>query len=483
MTIPQRFIRANEVLDERLSESRIVDLETRFGNADFFNATRALGFGGPFRVVSPWELEEEGGRRLINAGGYSAMPFGEAYPPLVDFLKEFLEKNTTPGMPQQIVSPWRAALQANLVALLAREAPSHADSKVFFSNSGAEAIESALKFAKAARPKAKYFVNFTSAYHGKTFMALSITPNKDYQAIFEPLMRGVRTLPYGDTDAFERALKTLGPDKIVTVIVEPLQGEAGVVRPPDGFLERVGELCRKHGIPVIADEIQSGLGRTGHWFESLARGLEPDILTLAKPLGGGLVPIGATIVRKKLFRAMLSGTDSKRHSNTFGGNSISMAVGLKSLEILMDEDLPARASRLGDVGLARLRETQRRYPQFLQAVRGQGMLFALQFHTVLDSGLLKSQAELLAEASGLLGMRELHEVGVQANVTLSSKRTVRLTPALNMPDDLFGAMFDRVDEAAAKNKRAFSMLPSAVRGIPTDRLGKLIAVLLDKARD
>ncbi|HNQ98577.1 MAG TPA: aspartate aminotransferase family protein, partial [Trueperaceae bacterium] len=131
----------------------VLDLEGRHGNGDLLKVLDILGIAGPFKVLSPWELEDETGRNLIHAGGYAAMPFGEGYPPLVDFVRDYLTENRQLGLPQQSLSEWRAALETNLVALLASVAPSHADSHVYFGNSGAEAVEAALKMARAARPK------------------------------------------------------------------------------------------------------------------------------------------------------------------------------------------------------------------------------------------------------------------------------------------------------------------------------------------
>lgn len=448
----------DDVLRDQLSPARVRRLDMTHGNHDLLEGLDLLGLGGPFHVVSPWELEDEHGVRRINASGYAALPFGDQHPDLVAFIKDFLDHNRTTGLPQQSVSAWRAALQTNLVRLLARHLPSHADSRVFFSSSGTEAIEGAVKFAKAARPKGRYLVSFKSGYHGKTFMSLSLTPNPEYQDLFKPLAPHVENVPFGDFETLERRLRVLGHDRIVAVVIEPIQGEGGVNIPPPGYLRAVGDLCRKHGILVIADEIQTGLGRTGHWFESAAQGLDPDIITLAKPLGGGMVPIGATIVRKEIFGKMLHGLASKRHSNTFGGNSLAMAVGLKSLEMLLEQDLPARSKRLGEEGLARLQQIRRRHPGLLSEVRAQGMLFALQFHPLISLSGPKPAQEFLFEATAILGMRELHRAGVQANLSLSSKRTVRLTPALNMPDDLFEEMWRRVEVAADRNPRAWRIL-------------------------
>lgn len=363
------------------------------------------------------------------------------------------------GLPQQSVTAWRAALEYNLIRLLAQVAPSHADSQIFFSNSGAEAIESAIKFVKAYRPNAKYLINFTRAYHGKTYGALSLTPNEEYQGLFQPLMPNVKTVNFGDIDAFLNTVDELGVNNVAAVVFEPIQGEAGVIIPPVEFLQTIGELCQRHGILTVSDEIQVGLGRSGFHFASIEWGrLEPDIITLAKPLGGGIVPIGATIARKDIYHRMLGGLASKRHSNTFGGNSLAMAVGLRSLELILSENLAERARQSGKKGLTRLKQIKERHPHLLEDVRGIGLLFALQFRPVAGINILGGYKDLINELCGLSGLLALHKAGVHANLSLSSRRTVRLTPALTMPDELQNQMFDRVESAADVNHGAWEMI-------------------------
>lgn len=454
----QGFIRTQDLLAGELDAAQTLQLDQRYGNRDFWTALDILGVAGPFTALTPWEVQDPAGRSLIDASGYSATPFGDAPPELASFVQTLLAGRRDLWLPQSSASPWRAALSNNLIRLLARDLPSHADSRVFFSNSGTEAIEGAIKFAKASRPKGKHLISFTSAYHGKTFGSLSITPNAEYQGMFRPLLPGAVILPYGNLEALDRKIALLGPDRVTAVVVEPIQGEGGVNIPPPGYLSGLGELCARHGIPVIADEIQTGLGRTGHWFESAAHGLDPDIIALAKPLGGGMVAVGATIARKKLYDTMLGGTASKRHSNTFGGNLLAMAVGLRSLEWLMDQDLPARSLRMGALGLGRLQALQARYPGLFAAVRGQGMLMAMQFQPMLGLERPEKLRELVHEATALLAMSLLGREGLLVNVTLSQKRTLRLTPALTMPEEVFDEMFARLERFAAQTKTAGGIL-------------------------
>lgn len=458
-----------------LSPTRVRRLEIEHGNGDLMRTLDALGIAGPFEVLSPWELADENGRHLVHAGGYSALPFGEGYQPLLDFTREYVEHGRTMGFAQQSAAEWRAALETNLVALLSARAPSHADSQVFFSNSGAEAVEAALKFVRAARPGATVILNFTGAYHGKTFGALSLTPNNDYQGPFKPLPGDVRTLPFGDLEALEKVVGEVGPAQVAGIFVEPIQGEAGVILPEEGFLPGLGELARRHGIPVVADEIQSGLGRTGHLFASLAKGLEPDIITLAKPLSGGLLPIGATIARRKIVKKLLGGLDSRRHSNTFGGGSFAAAVALRSLELLVEEGLVERSRSLGERGLTRLREIQARYPGYLAEVRGAGMMFGLQLRHVVAPRLLPGQQELVTIFGGALALRAFHYGGIHACFTLNASGVVRLTPALNMPEATFDEMFERVEKIAASNPQSWRMIPK----LPPTNLAKLVRLMAE----
>ncbi len=450
-----------------------LDLETKYGNGDLLRVLDILGIAGPFRVLNPWELEDPEGRHLIHAGGYAATPFGEAYPPLLDFVREYLSANRQLGLPQQSLSEWRAALGANLVALLASVAPSHADSHVYFGNSGAEAIEAALKMARAARPKASTFINFDHAYHGKTHGALALTPNEEYQEPFRPLSPDVRTLPYGDTEALENALRE-GADRICAIVIEPVQGEGGVIVPPAGYLQEVDRLARQHGVLVIADEIQTGLGRTGHWFASVAGGMDPDIITLAKPLGGGLMPVSATIARKAVYRALLPGLASKRHSTTFGGGSLAMAVGLKSLDLIVTENLVERSAASGRYGLERLQALAKRYPGLVESVRGAGMLFAISLKPVVGfkvPGVSEEDVQTLAAA---LLLRELHLGGVHGCYSTNASRTARLTPPLNLPQETLVELFDRVEAVMAKNPTPLAML----KKLPLPRMLRLARMAL-----
>jgi acetylornithine/succinyldiaminopimelate/putrescine aminotransferase len=458
MAIAHKLIGAQTVLDEPLPTAQVLKWEKTSGNLSLIHAMEILDMAGPYTTASPWEIEDYHGIRRIDAFGYSALPFGDRDPELVEFLREFLERDRTQSLPQQSASVWRAALAHNLITLLADFAPSHADSEVHFASTGAEAVENGVKFMRAARPGARYLISFEGAYHGLTWMAMSLTGNREYQQPFEPLVPEVIHLPFGDYDAFEATIRGLGARNVAGVVLEPIQGEAGVIIPPSGYLRALGDVCRFHGILILADEIQVGLGRTGHWFESLAQGLEPDILTLGKHLSGGLVPIGVTIARRKLCQRVLAGLGCGRLASTYSGGALALAIGVKSLEMLMERDLPARAARLGGLGLNRLRALQAARPDLLDAVRGAGLLYAMQFHPVVPAAWAHGQEELVGELSGAVGESLLHHAGVEGCLSLNDKRIVRLTPALTIPEDLFETMLQRIERLADRNHPAWHML-------------------------
>ncbi len=442
-----------------LAAQTVFELEKHYGNTDLIRAIKSARMAGPFKVTSPWELEDEMGIQRINASGYAATPFGDCYPPLLKFVQRFLEEAQAMGLPQQALSDWRAALEAELVRLIAELAPSHADSRVFFSNSGAEAIEAAIKLVKAWRSGAEYFINFQHGFHGKTTGALSLTANEESQGPFRPLAYSTITLPFGDLMAVEDSIRNNSADKIIAIVLEPIQGEAGVVVPSPEFLAGVDYLAKKHGIPVIVDEIQAGLGRSGYWVPSIEWGaMDPDILVFAKALGGGMIPIGATVARKEIYDNMLGGLKCKIHSNTFGGNSLAMAIGLKSLEILREEKLIERSRRLGEQGLARLEQLATKHPALIAQVRGFGMWYAIEFQPVISPRFAFHQEEVIGEFTSMLGLMMLYRGGVQANLALNAHRVVRLTPPLTLPDELFETMLDRIDVAADKMKSAKAML-------------------------
>ena len=240
-------------------------------------------------------------------------------------------------------------------------------SKVFFSNSGAESIESALKFARKYTGK-KGVIAMIGGYHGKTFGALSVTYNEKYRKSFQPLLEGVKFVPYNNPSKIEDSLD----DSIGTVIIEPIQGETGIIVPPDDFLQKIRKICDQNNIVLIFDEIQTGLGRTGKMWASEHWSTIPDIMCLAKGIAGGL-PMGLTLCKPEILDAMKLG----EHSSTFAGNPLSCSAGIATIDSIVEENLVGNAVKVGNIfknGLLELKENHR----IVRDVRGLGLMLALE---------------------------------------------------------------------------------------------------------
>ncbi len=240
-------------------------------------------------------------------------------------------------------------------------------SKVFFSNSGAESTESALKFSRKFTGKSG-IIAMTGGYHGKTFGALSVTHNEKYRKSFQPLLEGVKFVPYSNPTKIEESLDT----SIGTVIIEPIQGETGIIVPSDGVLQQIRKICDQNDLVLIFDEIQTGLGRTGRMWAGEHWSTTPDIMCLAKGIAGGL-PMGLTLCKPEILDAMKVG----EHSSTFAGNPLSCSAGIATIESILEESLVENAAKVGNIfknGLFQLKENHR----IVRDVRGLGLMLALE---------------------------------------------------------------------------------------------------------
>lgn len=240
-------------------------------------------------------------------------------------------------------------------------------SKIFFSNSGAESTEAALKFSRKFTGKSG-IIAMSGGYHGKTFGALSVTHNEKYRKSFQPLLEGVKFVPYSNPSKIEESLD----DSIGTVIIEPIQGETGIIVPTDGVLQQIRKICDQNNLVLIFDEIQTGLGRTGRMWAGEHWSTTPDIMCLAKGIAGGL-PMGLTLCKPEILDAMKVG----EHSSTFAGNPLSCSAGIATIDSIIEEKLVENAAKVGNVfknGLFQLKENHR----IVRDVRGLGLMLALE---------------------------------------------------------------------------------------------------------
>ena len=290
--------------------------------------------------------------------------------------------------------------------------------KVFFCNSGAEAIEAALKlarkYAKERWSSDRYeIIVMRNSFHGRTFGALTATAQEQYHQGFEPLLPGFKYIPFNDLEAVERALDA----RTAAILVEPIQGEGGVNVPSDDYLPGLRKLCDETGTLLIFDEVQTGFGRTGKLFAYEHWGVEPDVMAVAKALAGG-IPMGAMLAKEEVARHFIPGS----HASTFGGSPFVSAVALAAFSAILEEDLPGRAAKLGSYLVSKLEELKGQY-LFIKEVRGKGLLLAMELEPAL------SEAEG-ADAKAVV--KRCLEKGLLLNAV--SERTLRFLPPLTIEE-------------------------------------------------
>ncbi len=285
--------------------------------------------------------------------------------------------------------------------------------RVFFCNSGAEAVEGALKLARKASGK-KEFIATENAFHGRTRGALSVTHKEKYRKPFEPLAPAV-FVPYNDADAIRAAIN----ENTAGVILEPIQGEGGVIIPSDDYLKEVRKLCDETGILLILDEVQTGFGRTGKWFAREHSGVKPDIMTTAKAMGGGF-PMGAMLAREEVAANFGRGD----HASTFGGNPLACAAALANIEVIKKEGLVKRSEELGNYLIRKLESLDRDY---VKEIRGRGLMIGMELSIKCDDIVNKAR-----------------ERGVLLNCT--SESVLRFVPPLTITKEQLDKAVSVLDE-------------------------------------
>ena len=398
-----------------------------------------------------WDVD---GRRYIDLNATIAVAStGHAHPAVVEAIQRQAERFIQYAM-TDFYTPQTIELAEKLNELR----PMEEEAQVFFTNSGTETVEAAIKLARhyTGRPN---FIGFLGAFHGRSMGALAFTASKHAQKKgFSPAMPGVTHVPYcypyrpilaspegkdyGDTvvDYIEEVIfrQLLAPTDVAAILLEPIQGEGGYVVPTPNFLPRLRALCDRYGILLIADEVQSGMGRTGLWWAIEHWGVAPDILLAAKGIASGM-PLGAMIARRSVMT-----WKPGAHGNTFGGNPVSCAAALATIDVIEREGLLEHAAALGEYILDALAEIQVRHPS-IGDVRGKGLMIGVEF--VLDKG-TKEPAHDLAE--------DITQRGFQKGLLLlpAGVSTIRLSPALNIPRDLVDEALEIFEEAISEAEAA-----------------------------
>ena len=366
----------------------------------------------------------DGNEYIDCLGGYGVFSLGHAHPRVVEAVTQQLRR-----LPLSSKTFLNKPL-ADLAELIAQVTPG-ALQYTFLCNSGAEAVEGALKFARMATGRAQIVATIGS-YHGKTMGALSASGREAYRAPFQPLVPGFVHVPFGDTAAMEQAV---GPET-AAVIVEPIQGENGIRLPPDDYLPTLRRICDERGALLILDEVQTGLGRTGKLFACEHWNVAPDIMTLAKALGGGVVPVGAVVATPDVWDQVFH-ENPLIHTSTFGGNQLACVAGLTALRIILDEDLPAQATAKGAKLLDGLRQAQAKYPDLLTEARGLGLMIGVEF----------KDADV-----GKLVIGGLVHHGVIAAYTLNNPTVMRFEPPLIISEAQIDHVLRAFDAAVGEAK-------------------------------
>ncbi|MHA0043647.1 ornithine--oxo-acid transaminase [Deinococcus sp. PEB2-63] len=366
------------------------------------------------RAQGAWVWDTQGRRYLDGLSAYSAVNQGHCHPRIIGALTEQAQQVTLTS--RAFRNDRLAEFYETVTRVLGLEA-------VIPMNTGAEAVETAIKLARkwayrtrgVPENRAELIV-MDGNFHGRTTTLVSFSSEAQYREGFGPFTPGFVSVPYGDVAAIEAAItpNTAG------VLFEPIQGEAGVITPPEGFLRALREVCDRRGVLMIADEIQTGLGRTGHWLACDHEGVKPDVVILGKALGGGVYPVSAVLSSREVMNLFRPGD----HGSTFGGNPLAAAVAQASLQVIEDEDLPARARELGAYVRARLEAMNSPH---VREIRGRGLLIGVD---------LRGPARPFCEALRDLGVlcKETHET------------TMRLAPPLvTSREDLDWAL-DRIEQ-------------------------------------
>ncbi len=356
-----------DLIHDRLPEKYA--LHEKYLNGQIVRVLRTIGFDVTYtEACGQYLFDAEGHRYLDLLSGWGVFAIGRNHPKVVEALNDVLHS----GLPHLVQMD--VTILAGLLAerLLARMPPGL--DKLFFCNSGTEAVEAAIKFARYATKRSK-IVYVDRGYHGLSYGSLSINGMEEFREGFGPFLPDCVRIPFDDLPALERALASRD---VAAFVVEPVVGH-GVHIPSAGYLPDAAALCRKHGTLLVADEVQTGLGRTGRFLAVEHWGVEPDMVCLAKALSGGFVPVGAVACRRWIFDKVFDRMDrAVVHGSTFAKNNLAMAAALATLEVIEEEKLVENAAMLGGQLLQDLRALVDRY-EFLKEVRGLGMMIALEF--------------------------------------------------------------------------------------------------------
>ena len=382
---------------------------------------RFMGLASVEGHAQGWTITDSEGREFIDClGGYGMFALGHRHPKVVEAVEKELH-----AMPMCGKVLFNRPM-GELAEALAEITPGDLQYS-FFVNSGTEAVEGCLKVARLATKRSK-FVAAENAFHGKTMGSLTATGRDLYREPFKPLLDCFTHVPYGDASALEAVVD----EETAAVILEPIQGEGGIIVPPAGYLKEVKAICEAKGALLIADEVQTGIGRTGTWFGVEHDGVKPDLIACAKALGGGVMPLGAIIGTPAAWQGLIEAPFL--HTSTFGGNQMACAAGVATIKAIKEEDLIRRSAETGAYFKAGLEQIQKEFPEVIAEVRGKGMMLGV---------------ELTREGAGGMLMSLMIDKSIIVAYTLNNPKVIRIEPPLIMPKEVVDYVLENFRSAVA----------------------------------
>ena len=463
MDAGMKLLTIDDVLN--FTQQDVRDLYKEYMNPALAQMLGLLNFDKRFVKAAGMEVWDEDDNVYLDfLGAYGALNLGHNPPAVLQGLDQAQE---LPNLLQASLNGMAAALAHNL----AQVTPGNLQ-RTFFCNSGAEAVEGALKMARIATGRQR-IVYCEGAFHGKTMGALSVTGRSKYQQPFAPLIPGCKAIPYGDAVALENELAR---GDVAAFIVEPIQGEGGVMVPPEGYLAKAREICSRYGTLLVVDEIQTGFGRTGKLFACEHENVTPDILCLAKSLGGGVMPIGATVTTPEVWdKAYGSMEKALLHTSTFGGNTRAVAAGIAALNAIVEQDLPRQAEEKGRYFIERLKELQEKH-NLITDVRGRGLLIGLEFAKpkgLVDRLTRGAVSKFSEEYLGAMVAGELlNRYHIITAYTLNNPNVIRLEPPLIVTREQIDQVLEALDQIFTRNRSHIQMALASTKTVVSSLLGK-----------
>jgi ornithine--oxo-acid transaminase len=419
------------------------DLHERHLNNQMVRVLRTIGYDRNYKkAIGQYLYDEHDNEYLDLLSGFGVFAIGRNHPTVINALQETLTLEL-PNLVQMDVSLLSGLLAKDILATC----PEKLD-KMFFCNSGTEAVEAAIKFARYTTKRPR-IVHCEHAFHGLTMGSLSLNGEEIFREGFGPLLPHCSAVPFNDLEALE---KELSSKDVAAFIVEPVQGK-GVNLPDDNYLPEVERLCKQYGTLFVADEIQTGIGRTGKFWAIDHWKVNPDMILMAKALSGGFVPVGGVAMTSKIMDSVFNRMDrAVVHGSTFSKNNMAMAAGLATLEVMRSERLVENSAKIGEDIINSINASRGQY-EFLQEARGKGLMIAVEFHAPKSLGLKAAWAMLEAANKGLfcqmVTIPLFKEHRILSQVAGHGMNVVKLLPPLNLTQKDRDWIVDAMDKTIA----------------------------------